>query len=592
MRTTCLVIILGVAFLSARPAHGQRLTLVKEGRSDYRIIVPQTPSESERRGASELQHFLHRISGVKLPIEVDTVDPQPREILLGDNARLAGLEPKFDVAPLGDDGFTIRTVEERLVIVGGPGDGTLNGVYTFLEDYLGCRWYSSRVGHVPKAKTIRVHAIDDTQVPAFRFREVYYSDAMDPDYARRHKLNGNASIVRDGRLVEEMHRGWGLWCHSFFSLVPPDTYFDTHPEYFSLVDGKRVRDKQLCLTNPDVLRITLDSLRRMMAEEPDAHYWSVSQMDWAGACQCDACRAIDEREESPMGTLLTFVNRIAAEFPDKTISTLAYQYTRRPPKTLRPADNVLINLCSIECIRNRPIATAPRSASFREDLESWSAVCDQLFVWDYVVQFKNLVSPFPNFHVLQPDVQIFEKNHVVGLFSQGNREAHGEFCELRAYLLAKLQWNPDCDVEALMADFLRGYYGDAAKPLRRYIDEMHSALHESGDRLQIFGNPQAHRRGHLSEERVARYGRLFDKAERRVAEDEDILLRVKAARMPLQYAQLQLRYGDVAEREQVAKELFETAERVGLHMFNEWSLPTDEYRAQITEALAKERAAK
>jgi len=579
------------AWLSGATALAESLTLVEDGRSPYRIVIAEGVSDSTTRAASELQRFVTEISGAKLPIDTDRGAVRGHEIILGDNAHSRALKPGIELERLGEEGFAIRTLGPHLVIVGGPARGTLYGVYSFLEDHLGCRWYSSKVNRIPKRRTISVGPMDDTQTPAFEYREVYYHDAMDPEFAARHKLNGNVSVVSNGKLISERHRRWGLWCHSFFALVPPKKYFASHPEYFSLVGGKRVANKQLCLTNPEVLATTVASLKGLMAKAPDAHYWSVSQMDWSGYCTCEHCKAIDAREGTPMGSVLAFINKVAARFCDKTLSTLAYQYTRRPPKSVRPAKNVLINLCSIECNRSRPIRTDRSSASFRRDLKNWSAICDRLFVWDYVVQFKNLVSPFPNLRVLQPDMQLFAASNVVGVFSQGNREIHGEFCELRAYLLAKLQWNPNCDVERILNDFLTGYYGPAGKPIRKYIDLTHEALARSGKALRIFGNPQDHRDGYLSKELMGRYKALFDEAERLVAGRSDLLLRVRTARMPLMYAQLQLGFGGVDERAAVARDLFEVADRIGLRMFNEWNLPTERYKQDVAKALASERKA-
>ena len=92
------------------------------------------------------------------------------------------------------------------------------------------------------------------------------------------------------------------------------------------------------------------------AERPEADFWSVSQNDTYAPCECAACRALDEAEGGHSGSILAFVNRVAAEFPDQTLSTLAYQYSRSAPRALRPLPNVSIMLCSIECDRSRPIA--------------------------------------------------------------------------------------------------------------------------------------------------------------------------------------------------------------------------------------------
>lgn len=565
-----------------------RLLLARKGRSGYRIVLSATACAAEKRAAEELQRFLREISQVTLPIVSDDQPTAQGEIILGNNRRLAKLETKIDFAALGEDGFTLRTVGRHLVIAGGPVRGTLNGVYTFLENYLGCRWFSSKVSFIPRQAEISLGPIDDTQVPVLKYREVYYHDAMDPDFAARHKLNGNASITKDGRMTQERHRGWGTWCHTFAGHVPPDTYFAAHPEYFAMVNGQRVPNTQLCLTNPEVFTLVVADLKARMAAEPEAHYWSVSQNDTGGNCQCPNCRAIDEREGTPMGSLLEFVNKIAAKFPDKTLSTLSYQYSRRAPKTLRPARNVLIMLCSIECNRSRPLATDADERSFREDVQNWSRICDSVFIWDYVVQFGNLVSPFPNLRVLQPNLRFFVEHGAKGMFAQGNREVGGEFAELRAYLLAKLVWNPDCDVQRAMDDFLRGYYGAAAHSIREYIELLHDALERSGARMGIFGGIGKFRGGHLSPAMLRQYDALFDKAEQQVDGDLDVLLRVQTARMPLHHAQLQLFHGDLPARTRIVEKLFAVAQRVGLLMFNETSLPTERYRKQITESLEKE----
>jgi len=350
------------------------LPLSRQGKSDYRIVISQTASDMEKHSAEELQRCLQKMSQAKLPIVTDDSPMTEDEIILGVNRHLEALNTPISLDELGDEGFILRTVGQHLMIVGGPIRGTLYGVYTFLENYLGCRWFSSKVSHIPKQNDITIGPINDMQRPAFNFREVYYSDAMQPKFPQRLKLNGNASVIRNGKLTQEGHRGWGLWCHTFFALVSPDKYFQSHPEYFSLVNGQRVAHQQLCLTNPDVFKITTEELKKRMETHPDAQYWSVSQMDWAGNCQCEECRTIDEQEDTPMGSLLQFINKLADEFPQKTISTLAYQYTRRPPKKLRPAKNVLIMLCSIECNRSHPIAIDKSSVPFKDDVENWSKI--------------------------------------------------------------------------------------------------------------------------------------------------------------------------------------------------------------------------
>ncbi|MFO7257289.1 MAG: DUF4838 domain-containing protein [Bacteroidota bacterium] len=504
----------------------ERIVLADEGATRYRIVLPSSPSEHEKQAAEVLRRYLLQISGTAFPI-VGVQEGRSRyEIVLGQNERLDELRPSIDFNALGDDGFIIRTDSLRLLIASGPGKGTLYGVYTFLEKYLGCRMYSPSVKIIPERTRIELPEIDDKQVPAIKFRTTHYRVAWDKEYVDWHKLDHDETGERPD---------WGMWVHTFAALVPPDVYAKDHPEYYALVDGKRI-PTQLCLTNPDVLDITVRNLRRFMARNPEATYWSVSQNDNRQYCTCEACTAINEREGSPSGSIINFVNQVADQFPDKIISTLAYEYSRKAPANIKPRDNVNIMLCSIEVGRDKPIATDSASADFRRDVEDWGKIAKDIIVWDYVIQFNHLVSPFPNFHVLQPNIKFFVDHGVTAMFEQGNREVGGEFAELRAYLISKLLWNPDEDVDALMDDFLSGYYGPAGPFIRKYIDKMTEALLASGKPLRIFGSPLTARDSYLTPELIKEYEALFDKAQAAVADAPHYLERVKIARLPLEYA--------------------------------------------------------
>ena len=505
---------------AGKAAH--KLSLVKNGRSQFRIIIPENSAEDEMKAAAELQRYVKAISGADLPIRVGEPYVADSTIWLGSAARHAGAQGLNDWETL-EDGFSILITGGAVEIRGGTGKGLLYGVYTFLEKYLGCRKYSPTEELIPKRRSITLEQVYDTEVPRIKFRmENFY----EPAYADWHKLMTH----RDN---------WGLFVHTSRLLVPPERYFKDHPEYFSKVASGRIPDGQLCWTNPDVFRIVVEELRKRMKESPDKQFWSVSQNDTYSPCECDSCRRINDEEGSPSGSLLEFVNRVADEFPDKTISTLAYQYSRSAPRHIRPRKNVNIMLCSIECNRSRPLAVDTESASFVKDVRDWTALTSNIFLWDYVVQFRNLISPFPNLRVLKPNIRFFTDNGITSVFEQGIGTMAGEFAELRIYLIAKLLWDPETDVDSVMDDFLGGYYGKAAPFIRAYIDAMHDALNAAGEDLWIYGYPQPSKKGHLSPENMDRYVRLFDRAEKAVAGNTEYLRRVRKARLPLEFALLE-----------------------------------------------------
>ena len=504
----------------------QNIVLAEGEVSRYRIVIPAAATAHELKASTVLQDYLLQISGAAIPIVPADKARSRYEIVLGQNERLDELKIGLNLNTLKEDGFLIKTDSMRLIIAGGNEKGTLYGIYTFLEKYLGCRMYSPKVKVIPKQGRIALGTINDLQVPVITFRDTHYRVTWHDEYTDWHKLDHAENGERPD---------WGMWVHTFNELVSPEIYYQDHPEYYSQVEGKRI-PTQLCLTNPEVLEITVQNLRRKIAQNPTATYWSVSQNDNKNFCTCSNCKAIDDREGSPSGSIINFVNRVADQFPDKMISTLAYEYGRRAPKTLKPRENVNIMLCSIEAYRDKPIAQDPTSADFVKDVEDWGKIAKDIIVWDYVIQFNNLISPFPNLHVLQPNLQFFAEHGVNAMFEQGNREVGGEFAALRAYMISKFLWNPNENADSVMNDFLKGYYGQAAPYIRQYIDDMRAALLASGKPLRIFGTPNEAATSYLTPALIAGYEKIFDQAETIVADSAEILERVRIARLPLEFA--------------------------------------------------------
>ena len=504
------------------------IVLACGGTSRYRIVLPSSATAQEQKAATVLQNYIMQISGTAIPIIPASWPGSRYEILLGQNERLDALGIPVNFNELGADGFVIRTDSMRLIIAGGNDKGTLFGVYELLEKYFGCRMYTPKVKIIPGKDTLLLGRIVEREIPVIKYRTIHYKASWDAEYVDWHKLNHDAEGERPA---------WGTWVHTFNHLVPPEIYFRDHPEYYALRDGKRL-PTQLCLTNPEVVKVVIQNLRREIARNPGAKYWSVSQNDNRQYCMCDECRALDEKEGSHSGTMISFVNQVAAQFPDLKISTLAYEYTRKAPATIKPASNVNIMLCSIEVRRDVPIAEADdsMSVSFVRDVKDWGKIASDIIIWDYVIQFNNLVSPFPNLQVLKPNLEFFAQNGVTAMFEQGNRETGGEFAELRSYLIAKLLWDPHANADTIINDFLKGYYGAAGSHIRKYIDEMRTALLNAGQPLKIFGSPVEASGSYLTPELLARYGQIFDEAELAVAGDPEILERVRIARQPLDFA--------------------------------------------------------
>ncbi len=576
---------------AALSASGQ-VNLFVDGSSEYRIVIASDPDPLEDRAATVLQDYLNRISGFKMEIVTDLEEPIAGEILVGRTNRLDEAVIKVKTGKLQPDGFIIATGKERLFITGGGPQGTLNGVYTFLEDHLGCRMYTTGAVVVPRIRNLTLARIRDIQNPVFSYRETYFPGRFDPLFREWHKLHTHHS------------NEWGLWVHTFDDLVPPKAYFREHPEYFSEINGRRVPDGQLCLSNPEVLQVLTENLQQKITEEPGAIYWSVSQNDNYLACQCTGCRAEAEQYGGESGLMIRFVNDVARMFPKKVISTLAYQYTRSAPEGIVPLPNVNIMLCSIECNRSLPLLKDPSSASFVKDVKEWSELTSNILIWDYVVQFRNYISPFPNLRVLQPNLEFFADQGCRMMFQQGSGGTESEFYELRTYLIAKLLWDPDQDPQAIIDEFLSGYYGAAAPHIGEYIGMIHDELESAGVPLWIYGFPFDGAGSYLRPSLIPVYERIFDEAELAVADEPEYLARVRTARLPLDFAIMDISLHGVDEtlswvsfkdgRYENNPGMLKRLDRfiqgcgaAGIEMINEQGYKPEEYRETVLHYLVR-----
>lgn len=493
------------------------LLLVDRGEAKLKIFLPPNATQYDRRAAEILQASVKAMSGADLPIGFEALPDPKGAIEIGYPADSP--HPKVD-------GFAVRCTGTSLEIVSGGRKGAIYGVIDILEKAFGCRCYSPSVKVFPKRPTLRLNPISYISNPVCSFRTINGDFGSDPDWLDWQRLNATGEMF-----------GAGFYVHTFHRLVPPETYLGPHPEYFALIGGRRVA-QQLCPSRPENVQIAVESLKRAMAAEPDKQVWSVSQNDNPDYCHCPDCLKAIQEEGSPSGPLLRFVNAVARRFPDKTISTLAYEYSRPAPHLTKPEKNVQIMLCTIELTRSRSIAVDPSCEAFRNDIVNWGKICHDIYLWDYTVDFAHQVAPFPNLAVLQPNIQFFVKNNAFQHFQQSNTSPGHEFSELKSYLIARLLWNPDADSKAIVGDFLKGYYGAAAPFIKRYMDALKRNLDQSHARLGIFERPTAYRDGMLSAAAMDLYDELFDKAEAAAATDPAVLQRVKVARLQTQYASL------------------------------------------------------
>ncbi|QNN24856.1 DUF4838 domain-containing protein [Planctomycetales bacterium ZRK34] len=462
----------------------------------WNIVIDVEATPAERYAAEQFASIIQQADGPALPI-VTTTDRSDRHIFIGPGKAMQQSNVGFDTTDFDEEDLRYVARDGNISIAGGRPRGTLYGVYSFLEDQVGVRFLTADHTYVPPTGPYHpIGPIDRFYHPPLRMRWSYYGEInRQPKFAAQQRVN---TVTRDPSLggvsrIRNIN-------HTFFRQIPSNVYGKNHPEYFALVNGKRLAPlddpgyrTQPCLSNPQVLRIVTEAVLKELDEHPDQGNVAIVQNDNQNYCRCEQCAAIDEREGSPMGSLLTFVNAIADEVakkhPGVKVGTLAYQYTRHVPKTVRPRPNVQIELCSIECCQIHPLSddTCPLNKPFAQDIRDWAAVCDDLMIWNYNTNFSNYLLPCPNLRVIGPNVRFFVAHHATGIFMQAPGNAVStDLCELRNYIIAGMLWDPSRDVQRLTDEFIDLHYGKAAPPIRRYIDRLLDEAAASGKHHHCF----------------------------------------------------------------------------------------------------------
>lgn len=489
-----------------------------------------------------------------------------------------------------DGGYRLEISDERIRISAVSAEGLTAGIYSFLEDKLGCMFVSPEYDYIPSLPTVYLEKTDETFAPSIKWRYVYADEADIITDENGEKLYGDYWYSKL-RLNGAGTNDWYAWVHTSFTYVSPDEYFDEHPEYFSLYNGKRTYEQgpvsgQLCWTNEGVYEIISTKVLQEMRDNPDVHIWDISQMDtWESrgvGCQCEKCKAIDEREGSQIGSILTFINRLAAEvkeeFPDNYISTLAYNYSDEPPKYLRPADNVIIKLCLMpgDCASSYADPTSGKARDAHDLIEAWGDVAEHIVVWDYNIDFHNYMMPFPILDYLKENNDFYIENNVYGIFHQMSADKGGDFSLLNSYMFAKLMWDKDVDVNALFNKYLTVYYGEAAPYIAEYYSLLTENLAKSGDQLYIYAQPYNYICSYLSPSALDDYLDIFDKAEQAVAGDSTLLSRVELAEKGVLFAKAAQFSADMKGRSDALEKFVRICEENGIDSLIEGEQNGDE----------------
>lgn len=473
------------------------------------LVIGKEPSGFEKNAADELREFFGKIYGKSLQVVPENESVTIRNaIYLGQT----GFAQKHGVdgASAGREEWILKTVGDNLIISGGRPVGTLYGVYALLEK-LGVSFLTMDETVIPKNNPT-FPVLDERAKPAFDGRQIFDNFAREAWLAKaspevvkqynhwllRSRINGyqypkNVPIYVGG-IYNISH---DYKCHSLSHYVNPDKYFKDHPEYFSMNEqGNRFKPKSfgfgggLCMSNREVWKITLDSLREMIRKdrkernrEDWPYVYDISTLDASPyICKCPECMAVTREEGSETGLLLRYINHVATEirkeYPEIIIRTFGYSASRNAPTRTMPAENVLIFLTDQFTASDpfRPL-TSKMNESRIKYFNTWKATGAKFMIWDYWnISCDGVYYNPPRvetiFDAIQPDIRLFHSFGAIALFLEAERDplSPQNFMDLNYFVANRLMVNPEENAEHLADTFLKGYYSSAAPSMKKWFD--------------------------------------------------------------------------------------------------------------------------
>ena len=509
----CMLVIILTTF--ARSSEAADLAAM----DDWNIVVAEDAIPSERYAGQEFQQLFKQATGLKLPM-VSKISRTDRHIFIGPGAAMHDSSVGFRTGEMGSEDLRIVIGHDNIAIAGGRPRGTLYGVYTFLEDYLGVRFLTAEATHVPRVTSPhKVEPVDRSYHPPFSYRFYLKQEVMaDPVFAVRRRQNTAGRHSPKELHMNERFGGeaiGGVFLHNNFQFGGAS--FKEHPEYWCLFNGRR-QPLQPCLSHPFVRQAVVETVKRQLPHYRHADTIPLAQNDAPGACECLRCAAIQREGDAPgeipvpatnplglgykpingppSAVIIDFVNHVARQVAEQRsdlyVGTEAYAYSMMPPRKTKTLPNVKVQMAMYHsCVMHAfEDPDCPVNRQVVDYLKGWGRACDNLLFWHYDLNPRDCLYPAPNLRALGPQMRAFVRSSGQGIFLQGTVR-NAEFSDLRGYLTTSLIWDPSRDVDQLIDEFLHLYYGKAAAPIRRWIDLVHDQALASGKHTNINFTPRS-----------------------------------------------------------------------------------------------------
>lgn len=472
--------------------------LIKEGKTEYKILISDTPTEYEQYAANEMVEFFHRATGVNLQIVTDVgkkYNSSAKYLSVGENDFQKQSKVVKDET-INGDGFIIKTQGKSVFMIGSADRGNLNAAYELMNHYFAFDCISVDEFSITECKTLKFLEMDIREQPDFLYRYMSCVGVANTytDYVHRMRM-----LSWRDEFIFPNYGGDGLggvWWDTAMYLLPKDIYQKAHPDWYN------TSGNDMCYSNEEMLDFAADRLMEFIEMVPDREFIMFGMSDVTNGCACDKCLEITEKYGAYSATVVLAANRMInrirpwfkQKFPDRPMiklgffvyyATLEAPVIKNEDGTYTPTspdmyvdDDVWLLCPPIRADYGVPYYDEDNLEHAGDPIGAWGTLAKNVTIWSYNTNFSHYMYLFDIFNVQQENIRFCKQSGANGFYEQSYTSPYGRegglggtaWFELKMYLSSKLLWNVSYDYEELINKYFTAQFRDAAPMMREFFD--------------------------------------------------------------------------------------------------------------------------
>lgn len=491
-------IYIAITFLTLTACAQNKVTLYSKQYKIYpKINIPITANTLLSNVAKEFNQNFKKLTGQYLKIE--------RSNSLNNNYTYIILS----VNPTLKENYCFYKKDKNITIQGVNGQNLLFGINQFFKQFTNLKLNENqhKITHQTINSDIEIPlSFSHCSTPDFDYREPYFSSNFSAEFRAWNKTN-------------YLELEWGLWGHNLKKILKKYNLPETS---YAKVGNRRIKS-QYCFTSDSLFKYVNKEIGNIYANDNALDKYMVLPNDNNIICTCKKCKVVGNTKNDAAPAVFNFLNRLAKNYKKLSFFTAAYGTVKEIPQ-FKAANNVGIFYSTIDIQKGIPIQDSKYLNQFETDIKKWNKYLNNVFIWDYSVNFDNYFDIYPSLKVIQKNLKLYKKLGISGVFMHGSEYDYSAFQDLKAKIIAKLLWNSDINIdEEIRAYFHEKYPKKLAVDLTSYYSFLENSFLNNKNELYIYSGIKKSIKKYLDPKKFFSFYKEFELNAEKYKHNKDFL---------------------------------------------------------------------